>query len=77
MTRLLRHEMIGVRSSIAVTNPEEDEMVEDYSEARMLVDRARAALAAGARRDDVYHEVVRFAAINKLDRYGLWQRVVE
>lgn len=41
-----------------------------------IIRRARAALVAGARRDDVYHEVVRFAVRNQLDRYAMWQAVV-
>lgn len=51
--------------------------MEDYASTRQAVEAARAALAAGAKRDDVYHGIVRYAAQNKLDRYGLWQRVVE
>lgn len=41
------------------------------------IDMARQELAEGARRDDVYHSLVRYAAQNGLDRYTLWQAVQE
>lgn len=37
---------------------------------------ARIMLQDGARRDDVYHFVVRSAAREKFDRYEAWLRVV-
>jgi hypothetical protein len=44
-------------------------------DAKNLVAVARSLLRHGVPRDDVYHEVVRFAVINHLDRYTLWQAV--
>ncbi len=41
-----------------------------------VVALAQEALKRGVKRDDVYHEVIRHAAINGLDRYKLWQDVV-
>ena len=41
-----------------------------------VIQEARRALRSGAKRDDVYHGIVRYAAQHKLDRYSLWQAVV-
>lgn len=43
----------------------------------MIVGKARAALVAGAKRDDVYHELVRQAARFGFNRYQLWNQVQE
>lgn len=48
-----------------------------HTETQAVIQRARDALRKGANRDDVYHDVVRYAAMNKLDRYALWLKVVE
>lgn len=45
-------------------------------ETREYAEQASRALAAGAKRDDVFHATVRYAATHKLDRYELWQQVV-
>lgn len=42
-----------------------------------VIHSARAGLSRGDKRDDVYHEVVRFSAMNGYDRYILWQLVVQ
>lgn len=41
-----------------------------------FINRARARMHAGAKRDDVYHECSRFAVLNGLDRYSIWFEIV-
>lgn len=49
----------------------------DFSTEDEAVTLSRDLLRKGYKRDDVYHAIVRFAAMNRLDRYALWLKVVE